>query len=180
MLGPQGIATARAIAGAATGPVFAGVVADLLVPLLRPGQTVVLDNLAVHTRAAAREAVEAAGCRLLVLPPSSPDFDPIAPVFAEVKTARRASAARTPDDLLAATKTALDAVTAADAAGGDADRGFPSRRNFNVRRSNERNRSVRAGEGMRGGPGGNAPGPHRGTTRGGCVRPGYAACRRSA
>lgn len=127
VLGPQGIATAVSIEGAATGPVFDGFVKEFLVPVLRPGQTVVLDNLAVHKSATAQELVEAAGCCLLFLPPYSPDFNPIEPIFAKVKTALRASAARTGDDLLTATKAALDAVTAVDAAGCYADCGFPLR-----------------------------------------------------
>jgi transposase len=125
VLGPGGIATAMAVEGAADGLAFDGFVAAFLVPALRPGQTVVLDNLAVHKSARARELVEAAGARLLFLPPYSPDFNPIEAVFAKVKEALRAAAARTREDLLAATKAALDAVTAADAAGCYADCGFP-------------------------------------------------------
>src|SRR5262249_41443774 len=77
VLGPQGIATALSIEGATTRPVFDAFVEHLLVPALRPGQTVVLDNLAVHKSAAAQALVEAAGCRLLFLPPYSPDLNPI-------------------------------------------------------------------------------------------------------
>ena len=124
-LGPTGIATALSIEGAATREVFDGFVERLLAPALRPGQTVVLDNLAVHKSAAAQALVETAGCRLLFLPPYSPDFNPIEPIFAKVKAALRAAAARDHDHLLEATKSALDAVTAADAAGCYADCGFP-------------------------------------------------------
>jgi transposase len=125
VLGPTGVATALSIEGATTRSVFDAFVGELLVPVLRPGQTVVLDNLAAHKSAAAQALVEAAGCQLLFLPPYSPDLNPIEPVFAKVKTALRAAAARDRDQLLAATKTALDAVTAADAAGCYADCGFP-------------------------------------------------------
>jgi transposase len=125
VLGPTGITTALSIAGATTRPVFDTFVAEFLVPALRPGQTVVLDNLSVHKSAHAQALVDAAGCRLRFLPAYSPDFNPIEPVFAKVKTALRAAAARSPDDLLTATKAALDAVTADDAAGCYADCGFP-------------------------------------------------------
>jgi transposase len=125
VLGPRGIATALSIEDAATREVFDGFVEEFLVPVLRPGQTVVLDNLAVHKSARAQTLVEAVGCRLLFLPAYSPDFNPIEPVFAKVKTALRASAARTADALMEATKDALDAVTAQDAAGCYADCGFP-------------------------------------------------------
>jgi len=125
VLGPRGIATAVSIPGATTRPVFDGFVAELLVPTLRPGQTVVLDNLSVHKSARAHELVEAAGCRLLFLPPYSPDLNPIESVFAKVKASLRGAAARGHADLLAATKAALDAVTPADAAGCYAACGFP-------------------------------------------------------
>lgn len=125
VVGPRGITTALAIPGATTRAVFDGFVAQVLVPLLRPGQTVVLDNLSVHQSVRAQELVEAAGGRLRCLPPDSPDFTPIAPVFAKVKTWLRATGARSQEDLLAATKMALDAVTAEDAAGCYAACGFP-------------------------------------------------------
>jgi transposase len=125
VLGPGGIATALAIPGATTRPVFDAFVAEFLAPALRPGQTVILDNLSVHKSARAQELLEAAGCRLRFLPAYSPDFNPIEPVFAKIKTSLRAAAARTHDDLVAATKAALDAVTPADAAGCYADCGFP-------------------------------------------------------
>jgi transposase len=125
VLGPAGIATALSIEGAATREVFDAFVGELLVPVLRPGQTVVLDNLAVHKSAAAQALVAAAGCQLRFLPPYSPDLNPIEPVFAKVKTALRAAAARDHPRLLEETKAALDAVTAEDAAGCYADCGFP-------------------------------------------------------
>ena len=125
VLGPTGIATAVSIPGATTRVVFDTFVAEFLVPTLRPGQTVVLDNLSVHKSAHAQALIEAAGARLRFLPPYSPDFNPIEPVFAKIKTGLRAAAARSPDDLLEATKVALDAVTPTDAAGCYANCGFP-------------------------------------------------------
>lgn len=127
VLGPTGIATAVSIPGATTRVVFDTFVAEFLVPTLRPGQTVVLDNLSVHKSAHAQALIEAAGARLHFLPPYSPDFNPIEPVFAKIKTGLRAAAARSPDALLEATKVALDAVTPTDAAGCYANCGFPLR-----------------------------------------------------
>jgi transposase len=124
-LGPTGVVTAVAVPGAADRPVFDAFVAEFLVPALRPGRTVVLDNLSVHKSDRARALIEAAGCRLLFLPPYSPDFNPIEAIFAKLKTLLRAAAARSHDALLAATKTALDAVTPADAAGCYAACGYP-------------------------------------------------------
>ena len=125
VLGPEGVVTSVSIPGATTRAVFDAFVAEFLVPALRPGQTVVLDNLSAHKSARAHDLVAAAGGRPLFLPAYSPDFNPIEPVFAKIKTALRAAAARDPAALLAATKAALDAVTPEDAAGCYADCGFP-------------------------------------------------------
>jgi transposase len=85
---------------------------------------VVLDNLSAHKSEDARTAVEAVGARLLFLPPYSPDFNPIELAFAKVKEHLRAAAERTPDGLRAATTSAIDAVSAADARGFYAHCGF--------------------------------------------------------
>jgi transposase len=127
VLGPSGIVTALAIPGATTRPVFDVFVDQFLGPQLRPGQTLILDNLAVHRSLHAQARIEAAGGQVVFLPAYSPDFNPIEPIFAKIKTRLRAIAARTHEDLLAATKTALDAVTAQDAAGCYADCGYPLR-----------------------------------------------------
>jgi len=64
------------------GEMFLAWVTQGLVPALRPGQVVILDNLATHKIRGVREALEAAGARLLYLPPYSPDFNPIEPMWA--------------------------------------------------------------------------------------------------
>ena len=76
-LTPTGIEAALAIAGAGDGAAFVLSAERLLAPSPRPSQVVVLDNLSAHQSADVRTAVEAAGCRLLVLPASSPDVNPI-------------------------------------------------------------------------------------------------------
>ncbi|MDF3042569.1 MAG: hypothetical protein K0Q71_5275 [Thermomicrobiales bacterium] len=116
-LTPEGIGPALAMPGAADGEAFGRYVRELLVPSLRPGQVVIMDQLTVHKGAAVREAIEAANCRLLLLPSSSPDFNPIAQAFAKVKAHLRATAARNFDDLVAAIGVAIDTVTPADARG---------------------------------------------------------------
>jgi transposase len=88
---------------------------------------VVLDNLGAHRNDHARTVVEVAGCRLQFLPACLPDVNPIGPAFAKVKPAPRRAAARTADDLLAASAGVIDAVTAADARALSAHRGFPQR-----------------------------------------------------
>lgn len=123
-LTPDGIGPALTMPGAVDGAAFAAYTAQVLAPSLRPGQIVVLDNLSAHKCADARTAVEAVGARLLFLPAYSPDFNPIELAFAKVKERLRAAAARTPDGLVAATASAIDAVSAADARGFYAHCGF--------------------------------------------------------
>lgn len=116
-LTPQGIGPALSLTGGVTGAAFAADAAQVLAPSLRPGQVVILDNLSAHKNAKARTAIEAVGARLLFLPAYSPDFNPIELAFAKIKESLRAAAARSADDLLTATATAIDAVSAADARG---------------------------------------------------------------
>ena len=72
-------------------------VEQVLVPTLRPGDVVVLDNLAAHKQAGVREAIEQAGALLRFLPPYSPDFNPIELAFAKLKAFLRAARPRTFD-----------------------------------------------------------------------------------
>jgi transposase len=84
---------------------FRAYVEQILVPTLRPGDVVVLDNLAVHKQPAVRLAIEQAGAWLRSLPPYSPDFNPIEMAFAKLKAFLRAARPRTFDhvcDLMAA------------------------------------------------------------------------------
>ncbi|CAA2105383.1 hypothetical protein MBUL_03165 [Methylobacterium bullatum] len=95
--------------GATNGMSFRTYVADTLAPVLRPGDTVILDNLNAHKVAGVREAIEAVGARVLYLPPYSPDFNPIEQIFAKLKALLRTAAARTADDLAIAIKDAFAA-----------------------------------------------------------------------
>lgn len=100
--------------GATTGVRFRTYVADKLVPTLRPGDTVVMDNLAAHKVAGVREAIEAVGAHLLYLPAYSPDFNPIEMAFAKIKALLRTTAARTIPDLWTAIRQAFDRFTSAE------------------------------------------------------------------
>ena len=84
----DGLMAPVVVDGAVNGELFEAYVKQQLVPTLRPGDVVVMDNLAVHQRAGVRTAIEGAGCRLLYLPPYSPDLNPIEPVFGQTKTCR--------------------------------------------------------------------------------------------
>ena len=95
--------------GATNGRRFRAYVTDILAPALRSGDTVILDNLNAHKVAGVREAIEAAGARLLYLPPYSPDFNPIEQVFAKLKALLRTASARNADDLASAIQNAFAA-----------------------------------------------------------------------
>ena len=116
-LSPAGLGPAMTLAGAADGPAFAAYVRAFLAPALVPGQIVVRDNLSVHKGATIRRLIEARGCRLLFLPPYSPDFAPIEHAFSKVKAHLRRAKARTREALDAAIAAALATITAQDAAG---------------------------------------------------------------
>jgi transposase len=74
---------------------FTAYVEQFLLPTLRPGDIVVLDNLNSHKAAAVRRAIRSAGAKLFFLPPYSPDLNPIEQVFAKLKTLLRKAAERT-------------------------------------------------------------------------------------
>jgi len=103
--------------GATDRAVFQAYVRHVLVPSLRPGDIVVLDNLAAHGDARARQWIEAAGAKLLFLPPYSPDLNPIEKMWSKIKAALRAAKARTSETLQVAIREALDTIIAQDAMG---------------------------------------------------------------
>lgn len=116
-LTPQGISTAFVIEGATDRVVFEAFVERLLAPSLRPGQTVIWDNLSVHKSARARELIEAVGCQVVFLPPYSPDFNPIEQAFSKLKAHLRRANQRTVEGLWTAIGDGLNRITAQDAQG---------------------------------------------------------------
>jgi len=81
--------------GAINGDLFLAWLSQILVPLLRHGDIVIMDNLSSHKVSGVREAIEAAGARLLCLPAYSPDLNPIEILFAKLKSQVRSLATRT-------------------------------------------------------------------------------------
>ncbi len=81
--------------GPINGPSFQAYVEQFLVPTLRPGDVVIMDNLGSHKGRQVRRAIRAAGAKLLFLPPYSPDLNPIEQVFAKLKTLLRKADERT-------------------------------------------------------------------------------------
>jgi transposase len=114
-LTPDGFGPGFQFAGALDRSIFNAYVERILVPALRPGQIVILDNLSVHKSARARQLIEAAGCRLRFLPTYSPDFNPIEQAFSQLKARRRRAEARSIDAVFAATAEAYPALTASHA-----------------------------------------------------------------
>lgn len=97
--------------GTMTGPTFLMYVQQCLVPALRPGDVVVMDNLRSHkVVAGVREAIQAAGCDLWYLPAYSPDFNPIEKLWSKVKAWLRRVRAKTFETVSAAVGDALRAV----------------------------------------------------------------------
>ncbi len=97
--------------GPMNGASFLTYVEQFLVPTLRNGDVVVMDNLASHKVAGVRQAIERAGATLRYLPAYSPDFNPIEQAFAKLKAALRKAAARTLEALIEAIANALDTFT---------------------------------------------------------------------
>lgn len=95
---------------------FTAYVKMLLCRELRPGDIVIMDNLPAHKVAAARQAVEAVGGRLLFLPAYSPDFNPIEKAINQIKAYLKSTAARTKETLDQAIAKAIELVTPKNAA----------------------------------------------------------------
>jgi transposase len=94
--------------GAVNGELFLAYVEQVLVPTLKPGDVVIMDNLRSHKVAGVREAIEGAGAKLMFIPPYSPDLNPIEQAFAKLKALLRARAIRTVDALWKALGNLVD------------------------------------------------------------------------
>ena len=115
-LGIDGMRCSTVVDGAVNADIFESFVEHVLVPELRPGDVVIMDNLSSHKRARTRELIEATGAQLQFLPPYSPDLNPIELVFSKIKQLLRTLASRTKDGLWGAIQAVLDRITASDAA----------------------------------------------------------------
>ncbi len=95
----RGMTAPFVISGPTNRAAFEAYVEKVLVPEIRPGDIVVMDNLSSHKGPRFRELIEAAGAELLFLPPYSPDFNPIEMVFSKLKALLRKAAERSVDGL---------------------------------------------------------------------------------
>jgi transposase len=107
----SGMTAPMVIDGAMDGLAFKAYVEQVLVPELKPGDLVVMDNLPAHKVKGVHEAIEGAKARLLYLPPYSPDFNPIEMAFSKLKALIRKAAPRTITDLWQTIANALDSFT---------------------------------------------------------------------
>jgi len=110
----DGLTAPAVFNGPIDNPSFLAYIEQVLVPSLRPGDVVVLDNLAVHKQPEVRHAVEAAGAQLRFLPPYSPDFNPIELAFAKLKAFLRAARPRSFDQVCALIAAALGLFTSSE------------------------------------------------------------------
>ena len=107
-LAAQGLLAPLVLDGPLNGAAFVAWTEQFLVPELRPGDIVVMDNLSTHKVVGVKEAIEGVGATLRYLPPYSPDYNPIEQVFAKLKTLLRKTQARTVEALWTAVGSLMD------------------------------------------------------------------------
>ena len=119
-----GMTAPMVLDGPMNGPAFLAYVEQVLAPTLTKGDTVIMDNLPAHKVAGVRAAIEATGARMRLLPPYSPDFNPIELAFAKLKALLRRAAARTIPALWTAIGDALPQFTPGECANSFAACGY--------------------------------------------------------
>lgn len=112
------------IEAATSAEVFLAFVRDELVPSLRPGDIVVMDNLAAHKTTAIIDAIKRCGAELLFLPPYSPEYNPIEKAWGKLKDFARRLPTLTREAFDVAIAAAMDAVSSADISGWTAHAGY--------------------------------------------------------
>ena len=111
-----GMTAPMVLDGPMNGPAFLAYAEQVLAPTLKRGDTVIMDNLPAHKVAGVRAAIVAQGAHLRLLPPYSPDFNPIENAFSKLKALLRKAAARTIPDLWTTIADALPQFTQAECA----------------------------------------------------------------
>jgi transposase len=110
----DGLVAPAVFDGPIDNPTFLAYVEQVLVPTLRPGDVVVLDNLAMHKQPEVQAAIERVGARIRFLPPYSPDFNPIEQAFAKLKAFLRAARPRSFDQVIELVAIALELFSPAE------------------------------------------------------------------
>lgn len=111
----DGSTACMTVEGALNAEIFRTYVREILLPTLKPGDILVMDNLSAHKDSETLRLLEAAGVKVRFLPAYSPDLNPIELMWSKVKTSLRKTAARTNEALLLAIGDALSRVTQKDA-----------------------------------------------------------------
>jgi transposase len=111
----SGLIASFAVRGATDTAAMQVFLTEILLPVLKPGDCVVWDNLSVHKTRVVQALFEKAEVELLFLPPYSPDLNPIEMCWSKLKTFLRAKAARTYEKLSEAISAAIKEITASDA-----------------------------------------------------------------
>jgi transposase len=120
----DGLTACMIVPSATDTEVFRAYVRQVLVPTLRPGDIVIMDNLTPHKNEETLALITQAGAQVLFLPAYSPDLNPIEKMWSKVKNRLRSLEARTAPELQTAIATALAEVTAKDAAAWFASCGY--------------------------------------------------------
>ena len=120
----DGSTACMALEGTTDTESFRAYVGAVLVPTLRPGDLVVMDNLSPHKSDPTLALITDAGAQVLFLPAYSPDLNPFEKMWSKVKGLLRGAEARTPAELISAIGQALAKVTAQDALGWFASCGY--------------------------------------------------------
>ena len=113
----RGMRCSTVVDGAVNGDLFAAFVEQVLAPTLSPGEVVVMDNLSSHRGERVRALIESRGAARLLLPPYSPDLNPIELAFAKLKQLMRSAGHRTMHALWSDVQRMLDRITPGDATG---------------------------------------------------------------
>jgi transposase len=120
-----GMEAVMTVDGAVDAEVFRAYVRHVLVPTLRPGDIVVMDNLSVHKVQGIDAMVTAAGAQLIYLPPYSPDWSPIEPCWAKIKARLRGMKARSREALDQALTHIIQRISTSDSRGWFHHCGYP-------------------------------------------------------
>ncbi len=106
-----GLLTGLSVAGSIDGEVMLFFVEEMLAPLLKAGDVVIMDNVATHKQEEIKDLIEARGALVIFLPPYSPDLNPIENCWSKVKTILRSLKPRTLEELLDALVEAFSSIT---------------------------------------------------------------------
>ena len=113
----DGSTACMVVDGATTRDIFEAYIEQILLPTIKAGDIVVLDNLSAHKSQQARKLIESVGAELWYLPAYSPDLNPIEKMWSKIKSILRTLKARTKEALIDAIAKALEMVTAGEAKG---------------------------------------------------------------